>query len=138
MLLQGGAGNGMSIKHKTRPIYLNLLHIRLPIGGMVSILHRITGILMVLGLPLVFLLMQQSLHSPEKFGQVVTLLNSLSMRALLFLVSIVLAHHLLAGVRHLLLDLDIGISRRGGRIGAWLVLIGVAVSAMITAGCLFP
>jgi succinate dehydrogenase / fumarate reductase cytochrome b subunit len=56
---------------------------------------------------------------------------------LLLLVSALLAHHFLAGVRHLLLDLDIGIGRRGGRVGAWLVLVSVAGMVLITAGCLF-
>lgn len=128
----------MPLTSKKRPINLDLLHIRLPIGGVVSILHRITGVLLVLALPLVFLLLQQSLHSPESFAQVVALLSSLAARGLLFVVAILLGHHFLAGVRHLLLDLDLGISRRGGRLGAWLVLIGVLGSAMIAAGRLFP
>jgi succinate dehydrogenase / fumarate reductase cytochrome b subunit len=132
------AGNGMPIKNKKRPINLDLLHIRLPIGGVVSILHRISGVLLVLALPLVFLLLQESMHSPESFVKIVALLRTLSARVLLFLVAILLAHHFIAGVRHLLLDLDVGISRRGSRLGAWIVLIGVLGSAIAAAGCIFP
>jgi len=128
----------MPIKNMKRPIHLDLLKISLPIGGFVSILHRITGVLLVLLLPLIFLLLQQSMLSPESFAKVVTLLNSLPARMLMFVATIFLVHHFLAGVRHLLLDLDVGISRRGGRLGAWLVLIGVLASAMIVAGRLFP
>jgi len=128
----------MPIKNMKRPIHLDLLKISLPIGGFVSILHRITGVLLVLLLPLIFLLLQQSMLSAESFAKVVTLLNSLPARMLMFVATIFLVHHFLAGVRHLLLDLDVGISRRGGRLGAWLVLIGVLASAMIVAGRLFP
>jgi succinate dehydrogenase / fumarate reductase cytochrome b subunit len=127
----------MSDKHYKRPKNLDLLHIRLPIGGIVSILHRVTGVVLVLALPLAFLLLQQSLRSPESFAQVVALLSSLPARVLLLGITIMLVHHFLAGVRHLLLDLDVGISRRGGQLGAWLVLAGVAGVALIAAGCLF-
>ena len=127
----------MADKNNKRPKNLDLLHIRLPVGGVVSILHRVSGVLLVLALPLVFLLLQQSLRSPEGYAQAVALLGSLVVRTLLLIAMILLAHHFLAGLRHLLLDLDIGISRRGGRLGAWLVLAGVAGAVLVAAGCLF-
>lgn len=127
----------MPDKNYKRPKYLDLLHIRLPVGGFVSILHRVTGVLLVLALPPAYLLLQQSLRSPESFAQVVALLSSTPARVLLFFTTILLAHHFLAGVRHLLLDLDAGISRGGARLSAWLVLAGVMAVAMVTAGGLF-
>jgi len=127
----------MPDKNYKRPKNLDLLHIRLPIGGFVSILHRVTGVLLVLALPLAFMLLQESLRSPESFTQVLALLGSLPARVLLFFTTILLAHHFLAGVRHLLLDLDVGISRGGARLSAWLVLAGVMAVAMVTAGRLF-
>jgi len=120
-----------------RPKYLNLLHIRLPIGGMVSILHRVSGVLLIMAMPFGFRLLQQSLGSPESFAQIMALLRSLPVRALLLLFTALLTHHFLAGVRHLLLDLDIGISRSGGQLGAWLVLVGVVGVVLIAGGCLF-
>ena len=127
----------MTEKSKKRPKNLDLLHIHLPIGGFVSILHRVTGVLLVLALPLAFLLLQKSLQGPEDFTQVVALLSTLPARALLLFVTILLVHHFLAGVRHLLLDLDVGISRSGGQLGAWLVLGGVLGATLIAGGCLF-
>ena len=124
-------------KSHKRPKNLDLLHIRLPIGGVVSILHRVSGVLLVLALPFAFLLLQQSLQGPEGFAQVVAKLNTLSARALVFIITILLAHHFLAGVRHLLLDLDVGISRNSSRLGAWLVLAGVAGAALVAGGYLF-
>jgi succinate dehydrogenase / fumarate reductase cytochrome b subunit len=127
----------MSEKTNKRPKNLDLLHIQLPIGGIVSILHRVTGVLLVLALPLAFLFLQQSLQSPEGFARVAALLSSLPARLLLLSVTILLVHHFLAGVRHLLLDLDVGISRGGSRLSAWLVLAGVAGAVLIVGGCLF-
>ena len=120
-----------------RPVYLNLLRIHLPVGGVVSILHRVTGVLLVLSLPFSLLLLQRSLASAEDYKHVTALLHTLPARILLFVLLVTLAHHFLAGVRHLLLDLDVGISRNGGKRGAWLVLAAVATVGVIAAGRLF-
>jgi succinate dehydrogenase / fumarate reductase, cytochrome b subunit len=127
----------MPDKKYKRPKNLDLLHIRLPIGGVVSILHRVSGVLLVLVLPLAFLFLQQSLHSPVSFAQVVARLSSLPARVFLAFITILLVHHFLAGIRHLLLDLDVGIGRSGSRLSAWLVLAGVAGVVVIAGGCLF-
>jgi succinate dehydrogenase / fumarate reductase cytochrome b subunit len=119
----------MSRKNKKRPVHLDLLHIRLPVGGVVSILHRVTGVALVLALPVAIFLFRQSLLSPEGYAWVTALLQSLPMHIVLFLVTLAVAHHFFAGIRHLLLDLDFGISRTGSRHGAWLVLAAVALIA---------
>lgn len=127
----------MSGKNNKRPVYLNLLRIRLPIGGMVSILHRVTGVLLVLLLPAFLLLLQRSLASPETYARIAEVLRAWPVRVALFATILALALHLFAGVRHLLLDLDVGISRAGGRAGAWGVLAAVAATALVTAGRLW-
>lgn len=120
-----------------RPVYLNLWRIRLPVGGVVSILHRITGVILVLLLPLGFFLLQQSLASAESYARIKQAFNSLPLRILILFVALVLLHHLLAGLRHLLLDLDIGISRVQARASAWLVISGVAGLGTILGWRLF-
>lgn len=124
----------MARKNNKRPVYLDLLRIRLPVGGVVSILHRVTGVLLVLALPFALSALQQSLSGPETFDRLAQALRPLPARLGLALALLVLAHHFLAGVRHLLLDLDIGISRDGSRRGAWLVLAGVALIALVGGG----
>ena len=53
---------------KQRPVYLNLARIRLPLPGLVSILHRISGAaLFLVGVPLLLYAVQASLASPERF-----------------------------------------------------------------------
>ena len=65
------------------------------------------------------------------------LLHTLPARILLFVLLVMLAHHFFAGVRHLLLDLDIGVSRNAGKRGAWLVLAAVALVGALAAERLF-
>lgn len=125
-------------KKNTRPVKnLYLPGIRLPVGGVVSILHRITGVLLVLALPLALYALQESLSTPEGFARIAMVLQTLPSRIMLLLIVGAVAHHLLAGLRHLLLDLDIAISREGSRRGAWLVLAGVAAIMLLVARSLF-
>lgn len=127
----------MTAKNRKRPVYIDLLRIRLPVGGLVSILHRVSGVLLVLALPFLLWVFQQSLVSAEDYQRITGLLQKFPLRILLFLLILALAHHLLAGIRHLLLDLDVGMGRRGGRLGAWLVLTIDGIVGVLVAGRLF-
>ena len=105
-----------------RPVYLNLFLIRLPIGGVVSILHRITGVLLAL-LSVFFLwALQASLESPFRFGEIRMLLNTGLGRVAVLLGLWILVQHLFSGIRHLLIDVDIGVERSYARRSAWLTL----------------
>lgn len=119
-----------------RPVNLDLRTIRLPVGGVVSILHRVSGVCLVLAIPVLLYFLQQSLASAEAYARVLEWSKSGPARLLLLVSALLLAHHLLAGVRHLLLDLDIGISRRASRRSAWWVIAGMAMLAAIGGGCL--
>jgi succinate dehydrogenase / fumarate reductase cytochrome b subunit len=93
---------------KRRPVYLNLVKIRLPIPGIVSILHRVSGAaLLLFGIPLALLAVQWSLASAESFAN----LKAAFGHPLVKLVTIGLLwaylHHFFAGIRYLLLDLHI-------------------------------
>ena len=127
----------MSPQHppqQQRPVFLNLLRIRQPVTAVLSILHRITGVLMVLLLPGLIYLLDLSLRGPAQFDQVAELLHSTPLRLLAIVLCWVFAHHLLAGVRHLIIDFDIGLSRPAARRSAWLVH-GMAVGvALLAAG----
>src|SRR6266566_5098689 len=109
---------------KKRPVYLNLLQLGLamPIGGVVSIIHRITGALMVLLIPPALWALQTSLESPMRFEQVRAWLNRGCGRALFLLALWALVQHLYSGIRHLALDVDVGIELASARRNAWLTL----------------
>ena len=114
-----------------RPVYLNLFKIRLPIGGVVSILHRVTGVFLVLLLPLAIYLLQESLRNAATFENTVRILGSVPGRALVLIVTWMFVQHLYSGIRHLLLDIDVGIERTTARRTAWLTLAASIVTLLL-------
>lgn len=120
-----------------RPYYLNLLQIHLPIGGWVSILHRASGALLSLLVPVLLYGLMLSLQSPEGFAQVRDFLASGIGWLVGLLVSWALLHHFLAGLRHLGLDIAWGEGRARARQTAWLVLgLALAVTVLIAVRAL--
>lgn len=117
--------------HGPRPYFLNLFQIRLPIGGVVSILHRASGMLLALAIPLLLWVWMLSLRSAEDFAVVQAALNS-GLGALIALALIwATLHHLLAGLRHLGFDLGWGESRECARRSAWVTLIGAVLLTLV-------
>ncbi len=116
---------------KKRPVYLNLLKIRLPIGGVASIAHRITGVLLVLLLPVAIYLLALSLESLAGFHKAVSFLTSVSGRSIVLLSVWLVAQHFFSGIRHWLLDIDIGIEKDTARVGAWLTFLAAGVTLIV-------
>ena len=80
-------------KNKTRPVFLNLLQIRLPVGGVVSILHRATGVLLVLVLPWLLYGLQQSLSGPAEYAAITARLTTLPAQILMLALLWIFAQH---------------------------------------------
>lgn len=114
-----------------RPVFLNLFQIKLPVTGIVSIAHRISGMLLFFSLPGALYLLGLSLSSAAGFQRAVTILQSLPFRLLALLTIWALLHHLLAGLRFLLIDLDIGVDRANARASALSVIVGGVVLALL-------
>jgi succinate dehydrogenase / fumarate reductase cytochrome b subunit len=119
---------------KPRPVYLNLVAIRQPLPAIVSILHRASGaLLFVVGIPLLLWFVQKSLASPEAFDAVVRPLASpLGKLVVLALVWSYL-YHLLAGIRHLALDLHAGIELAPARSSAAILLVVSVILLLVVA-----
>jgi len=117
-----------------RPVYLNLLAIRLPLPGIISILHRVSGVLLfVAGIPLLLCAVQASLASPESYAELrATLTQPLAKVALLALAWAYI-HHFLAGVRHLVLDLDIGTELAAARRSSAVVFVLAILLTVLVA-----
>ena len=116
----------------TPPKFLDLLRIQMPVGAVLSIAHRISGVLLFLSLPLMVYLLGLSLRGPSGYDRVLAWLDSLPLRLLLILLAWAVFHHLLAGFRHLLLDIHIGVERPQARRSAWLVnLAALALLAWV-------
>jgi len=113
-----------------RPVYLNLVQIRLPLPGIVSILHRISGAaLFLFGIPLLLWAVQASLASADSFASLkATWAHPLVKLVLIGLIWAYL-HHLCAGIRYLFLDVHTGIELKPARQSSIIVL---AVSLALT------
>lgn len=117
-----------------RPVHLNLMKIKLPIGGIMSIMHRATGVFMFLAIPYLIYLLDLSLSGPAGFAQAGDALHGFGGMVFVFLLMWSLAHHLLAGIRCLLIDVDLGVGKEVARQSALGVMIGGAVLGLLLTG----
>lgn len=119
---------------KPRPIYLDLFAIRQPLPAIVSILHRVSGALMfVVGIPLLLWFVQRSLASPDAFAAAMAPLSTPFGKVVLLILAWCYLYHLLAGLRHLALDLHIGIALAPARRSAAIVIVLSVLLALIVA-----
>ncbi len=116
---------------ENRPVYLNLFKIRLPVPGIVSFAHRITGVLLFLSLPFAVYLLELSIESKESFANVQQILQQPMMLMVQVLLLWSIAHHFFAGIRFLLIDAEIGVEKSQARTGAWLVMLAEAITLML-------
>ncbi len=110
------------MENKKRPVFLDLTRIDMPVMAVLSVAHRITGIVMFLSIPAVIYLLGLSLSSPQGYETVTSLFDSGLFRLLLLIALWCFAHHFFAGIRYFMLDLDIGVDVVNGRKSAWCVL----------------
>jgi succinate dehydrogenase / fumarate reductase cytochrome b subunit len=109
--------------NKQRPKNLNLSTIRFPIPAIVSILHRVSGILLFLLIPVSLWVLQFSLSSQENFQKLHDNLSTPTVKLLTWLLIVPFVYHFVAGIRHLLMDVNIGIELKSGRLSAILTLL---------------
>ena len=120
---------------KERPVYLDLPRIRLPLPGIVSILHRASGALLFLvGIPLLLYGVSGSLDSPEAYAAMKAgFAHPLAKLVLIGLLWSYL-HHFCAGIRYLLLDIHRGIELAPARRSSAVVLVlSVALTLVLGA-----
>jgi len=118
----------MNTLNNKRPKHLNLLKIKMPVSAVVSILHRVSGIILFLSIPYILWLLSQSTTTPEGFKSVNTLFNTTSGQLINIVLLWAVTHHFYAGLRFLLLDLNVGISREATIKIAWLVNLLVFIT----------
>ncbi len=125
-----------TITRNGRPVYLNLLQIRLPVPGFMSILHRASGAVLSLAIPFVVYLVDLSLRGPEGYARAHQLLDGWLAKLVLLGLLWALLHHFFAGLRYLLLDVDVGIDKPAYRQSAWAVIIAAPLLAVALLGVL--
>lgn len=113
---------------------MDLLKIKLPIGGIMSIIHRATGVFMFLSLPYLIYLLDRSLSGPEGYAAAADALNGVMGYLFVFLLMWSLMHHLLAGIRYLLIDVDLGVEKGIARQSALGVVVAGPILGLLLAG----
>ena len=118
-----------------RPVNLPLprLAMAMPITAVASILHRITGVVLFVGMIFVFYLLDLAMGSAAGFDEAAAMANSPLGKFGVWVLSTGLAYHVVAGVRHLLLDFHVGDTLVGGRVGAWISIVAGVAAGVIVA-----
>jgi len=114
---------------KKRPKHLALHLIKLPLPGLISIFHRISGLALFLALPLLLLALQYSLRSIETYTRLMDVLNQPAAKLVLLGLLWAFLHHFCAGLRYLAIDLHIVANLKQARDSSKIVLL---VSMLLT------
>jgi succinate dehydrogenase / fumarate reductase cytochrome b subunit len=121
-------------KHHNIHVF-DLLNYRLPSSGWVSILHRVSGILLILSLPfLIALLLDKSLTSEVSYADFQYWMYQPWVRLLLSVLLWAYLHHFCAGIRFLLLDTHIGVKKQSAKTSAlWVLCISLTLTLLLCA-----
>lgn len=115
-----------------RPKFLALHQIRLPLPGLISILHRASGALMFLVLPVLLWMLQYSLRSIETYTELVDDLRHPFSKLFLLVVLWAFLHHFCAGIRYLAMDMDVGVKLAQARASSkWVLAVSLALTVLI-------
>lgn len=118
--------------HDTRPKNLNLFTIRFPLTAIASILHRISGFILFLLIPVILWTLDNSL-TYTGFDTLQSMLSGTFAKICFWVIFLPFCFHLVAGIRHLLSDLHVGNGRKSGKIAAMCVF-AVFILLAILAG----
>jgi succinate dehydrogenase / fumarate reductase cytochrome b subunit len=120
--------------NKTRPKHLALHKIKLPLPGYVSILHRVSGAVLFLALPLLLALLDQSLRSIETFTNLAEYLDHVLVKLALLGLIWAFLHHFCAGLRYLAIDLHLLHGLSGARASSrWVLVVSLVLTVVLGA-----
>ena len=111
------------------------MEIKLPLPAVISILHRVSGVLLFFpGIPILLYSLQMMLDSPQSYEDFHAILSCIPVKIGLTVLLWFFMHHLCAGIRHLALDLHYGEGREQARVSSRLVLIvGIILTILFGA-----
>ena len=113
--------------NSNRPKNLDLTTIELPLPAKASILHRISGFALFFAVAFMLVALNASLESAESFAELKTTFDNGFVKLITWLILSALGYHVVAGIKHLVMDAGIGESKEGGKVGAIITLIGGAI-----------
>ncbi|SET33882.1 succinate dehydrogenase subunit C [Nitrosomonas marina] len=118
---------------KQRPKHLNLFKISQPLPAIVSIMHRISGVLLFFpGIPLLLYGLQMLLESTDSFEALHAFIQNPLVKGLILMFVWFGLHHLCAGIRYLALDLHYGIALTHARASSkWVLAVSVTLTLAV-------
>ena len=116
-----------------RPVNLDISTIQFPIPAIASIVHRITGIAVFVGIAFLLYGLDLSLSGPTGFDSVADVMAHPLAKLVVWGTLSALAYHLVAGIRHLVMDIGVGETLEGGRLSAQ-IAFGVSIVLIILLG----
>lgn len=116
-----------------RPVNLDISTIHFPIPAIVSILHRISGIVAFVGIAFLLYGLDLSLSSPSGFNSAADVMAHPLAKLVVWGILSALAYHLVAGIRHLVMDMGVGETLEGGRLSSKITLV-VSIVLIILLG----
>ena len=114
---------------KPRPVWFNVSPVNLPVPGLVSIFHRISGILLFAGIVWFIFLLDMSLGSPLTFAHFTSYMAHPLVKLVMLVLLWSFLHHFCAGIRYLLLDIHVGVKLPAARKSSFIVF---AISLLLT------
>lgn len=110
-----------------RPVNLDLGTIHLPLAAWTSITHRVSGVIVFIGTAILLWLLDGSLTDEASFNAIRDAGMSPLAKFLVWGVAAALAYHMVAGVKHLIMDAGVGESKEGGPRGAKITIVISAI-----------
>lgn len=122
---------------KKRPKHLALHLIKLPLPGLISILHRVSGLALFFSLPLLLLMLQYSLRSIVTYEQLMDVLAHPLAKLMLLGLLWAFLHHFCAGLRYLAIDLHYVSNLKQARDSSKIVLLASLLLTILTGARLW-
>lgn len=130
--------NARKERPQIRNIHItDIVRYRLPMPGMVSIMHRISGAVLFLALPFLLYLFELSIRSEISFAEFGGVISHPFAKLVLVVLAWGYLQHFFAGIRHLVMDTHIGLDKQSARKSAAVVLGLTAITTLLVALKLF-
>jgi len=120
-------------KGAERPVNLALTKFAFPLAAIASITHRITGVLLFVGVGFLLYALSLGLSSSADYTRAAALLEAPLARLLLLAVLAALAYHFFAGLKHMLLDFHVGDTVEAARLGSQVVIV-LTIATVVALG----